>query len=451
MKYLLYITIFLAVGVMSCDDFVDLDPQTQIPAENALVNGPNVEATLFASYEQLTADPFLGGRVMFYSIMLGDNYQTLFPINPTDFTGQVISRNVNEVNIEVDEVWSTGFRAIARANAVIDAIDNNAIIDGTDPALLNQWKGEALFIRAVAHFELVRLFGQPYSNNPETDLGVPIRLTALTQDEKLPRSTVAEVYARVVTDLTEALTLVEDNVLNRANRETVQAYLSRVYFNMLDYDNAFAVSNELLDETEVEFRGTPLTAFRNTGNVAPAGGIFFQAVRSGNFFSGFRPVSISFAMATGDGSISEALEASADNDLRFTEGVEVTADNTFTLKWDDTNINRPIIRLAEIHLIRAESALLKATPEEDVARESFDGVRQFSVEDHMNTTLTGDALLEAIRLERRLELYMEGDRYHELRRLRSDSFGEIPGVRDNVSFNDPSLPLGIPFSEIAGS
>ena len=110
-----------------------------------------------------------------------------------------------------------------------------------------------------------------------------------------------------------------------------------------------------------------------------------------------------------------------------------------------------MIRLTEMYLIHAEAAMLKSSANETAAQTSFDAVRGFSVDPYTFTTLTGDDLLNAIRNERRIELVFEGDRYHELRRLQSDGFGALEGLREDVAFNDRSLLLKIPFSEISGN
>lgn len=448
---------FLAIIVLlsACNDFLEIEPETQLPAEQALTTGANVEATLMASYNQLASGDFLGGRVQLYSELLSDNFLPLQVINATDFTGQVILRNTNSVNVDIDNLWSSAYRAIARANAVIEAVDNNTVTDNTPQGNLDQWKGEALFIRAVSHFELLRLFAQPYSNNPTSDPGIPIRTRALTEDEKVSRASVAEVYTQVITDLQASVDLLPTDNGNRADQWAVKAYLARVYFNQLDYDNAFTTAQDVVENSGITFTGDAFSSFRNVGNVNPQGGVVFQLVTGFNAFGGYIPANLNYALPTGTGSLYDVLSNSM-NDIRSNENaggmLTVNGSGVFTNKWNtNAGINMPVIRIAEMYLIHAESALSKGTPDNAAAQSSYNTLRSFYVSPYSNTTLTDNALLEVIREERRIELSVEGDRLHELKRLQVEGFGAITDVREAVNYNDSSLLLQIPFSEISGN
>lgn len=448
---------FLAIIVLlsSCNDFLEIDSELELPADQALTTGTNVEAALISSYSELASGNFLGGRVQLYSELMSDNFLPLQPVGATDFTGQIILRNANSVNIDVDNLWSSGYRAIARANAVINAIDNNTVTDNTSPELLNQWKGEALFIRAVAHFELLRLFAQPYSNNPTSDPGIPIRIKALTENEVLPRASVEAVYNQVITDLVTSQDLLPNSNGNRASQWAAKGYLARVYFNQLDYDNAFTTAQDVIENSGITLGADAFAPFRNVGNVNAQGGVVFQLVTGFNPFGGYIPAGINYSITTGIGSLYDVLQASTD-DIRSQESaggmLTVNDDGTFTNKWNTNDpINMPIIRISEMYLVVAESALLKSSPEDLPAQGRYNDLRRNYVTGYTDTGLTGDALLEAIRDERRIELSVEGDRLHELKRLRIEGFGAIPNIREAINYNDRQLLLQIPFSETSGN
>ena len=92
----------------------------------------------------------------------------------------------------IEGVWSSAYAAINRANAVIDNVPR---ID-MDATLKARIIGEAKFLRALHYFNLVRMFG-----------GVPIRTTETTSstDLAIERSTAAQVYDQIVSDLNEAI------------------------------------------------------------------------------------------------------------------------------------------------------------------------------------------------------------------------------------------------------
>ena len=450
-----YFILPLLMVAFSCNDILEIDPKAQIPSDAALSNGSNVEATLISAYSELVSDNFLGFRTRFYSELLSDNIGlNEVTLSSTDFTGQVALRNSNILNKDIDGVWSAAYRSISRANAVINAIERNLITDATTDANKQKWKAESLFVRGVAHFELMRLFAQPFSNSPTTDLGIPIRIKDLTADEKLPRSTVSQVYDQVILDLTNAAESLPDQNGNRADKWAAKAFLARVYFNKLDYQNAFITAGEIIAKG-FPLTGNPNTPFRNNGNVTPTGGVLFQIVSGGNSFGGFRPASLQWSLSQAPNGLLQALFDRGVNDFRSTVFFS-SSNRYFSLKWDEDVINPPIIRMSEIYLIHAESAASKPTPDLSAAASSFGVVRGFSDSSFTPVTFSDVTVaLATIQAERRVELYFEGDRFHELRRLKSPLFGEVRSganiIREAKPFNDASWLLKIPVSETSGN
>jgi starch-binding outer membrane protein, SusD/RagB family len=446
------------VVMVGCDDFLETEPGTQIPADDALKSGKNVESTLIASYSDLVSFDVLGGRAQLYSELLSDNIAlNEITLAATDFTGQVALRNTNILNKDVDFLWTNGYRAIARANAVVNAVDGKTMTDGTAASEQNKWKGEALFLRAITHFELVRLFAQPYSNNPASDLGIPIRIRSLSEDEKLPRATVDQVYAQVIKDLTDAIGLLPEKNGNRATVWTAKGYLARVYFNKLDYDNALTVAADVISNSGLALQENPFTSFRNVGNVTAQGGVVFQIVKSDNPFGSFRPQNNQYSLSQGTNGVFDALVASGAQDFRAnaTTGTAISGQRAFSRKWDANVANIPVVRLAELYLIHAEAAAQNS--DLGAAADSYNAIRGFALGAGYTPVAFGtDAeALAAIRAERRLELVFEGDRLHELRRLKTPSFGEVRNgntvIRDAVAYNAASLLLKIPVSETSGN
>lgn len=440
----------------SCTDFLEIEPKTQIPSDAALSKGSNVQATLFSAYAQIASDDFLGKNIRLYSELLSDNVAlNEISFNATDFTGQVALRNTNVLNKDVDNLWQNGYRAISRANAVINAVDAGLISDTTSIETQKEWKAEALFIRAIAHFELVRLFALPYSNNPGTDLGIPIRIKSLTSDEKIARNSVSDVYSQVISDLEAAIDQLPNSNNNRASKWAAKAYLTRVYFNQLDYESAFISAAEILNQFG-SLTGTPITPFRNGGNINPQGGVLFQIVSGGNAFNSFRPSQQRYSINQGSSSLLQAVTSGRDTDYRNNSMIVEDGGRFYSTKWDETLINPPIIRLSEIYLIHAESAVLKNTPDLSTASNSYNAVRSFADPSYVTSTFnSASEALDAIRVERRVELLFEGDRYHELRRLKVSSFGEVKSgstvIREAKAFNDPAWLLKIPVSETSGN
>ncbi len=438
--------LWVLLGATACNDFLEIEPQEEIPTELALTKSGIVEGTLISAYADLNSDDFLGERVKLYSELSSENYNfDAVTIDLTDFEGQVISRTTNSFNKDVSSLWINGYSAIAKSNNVLGALADNLIEDKVlTEEEKNSWQGEALFIRAVAHFEIVRLFAKPFSARPDSDLGIPIRIKSLVEDEKIPRSTVAAVYDRVIMDLKAAAVLLPANNGNRATSWAAKAYLARVYFNQLNYGEAFSTAQDIIDNSGFNLEGNALTAFKNRGNTPPEGGVILQAINESGFNSKFAASgNNTYPLSSGTGSISELI-TSDPNDFRATLVTTNARGNQFTTKWDDGGVNIPLIRFAEILLIHAESSLLKASADLDAARSSFDMVRGFSVTPYSPTSLAGDDLIGAIRDERRIELIGEGERYHDLKRLMSDDIRGLP-------YDDEGLLLTIPLEETSGN
>jgi len=127
--------------------------------------------------------------------------------------------------------WRVSYRIISGTNKVIDAVK-----DGEDAAH-DQIKGENYFLRALAYFNLVRIYGRPYYQNNGDNPAVPISLNSLVNKDFQPkRNTVKEVYTQVISDLEKAAALMNaprsGNPNYYASKEAAWALLSRVYLYM---------------------------------------------------------------------------------------------------------------------------------------------------------------------------------------------------------------------------
>jgi len=137
------------------------------------------------------------------------------------------------------------YRIIGNANYIIDNIDAATGSDVDKKRI----KAEALSVRAYAHYFLVQLFGKRYdaAAKPNTQLGVPLMTSS--KDSNKPRSTVEEVYTQIVKDLDDAIAL---NVTSVANKSHINVNVSkgiraRVALTMQDYTNAIKFSKEVID------------------------------------------------------------------------------------------------------------------------------------------------------------------------------------------------------------
>ncbi|MCY7291589.1 MAG: RagB/SusD family nutrient uptake outer membrane protein [Ferruginibacter sp.] len=439
---------FLAVLVISsgCRKLLDQIPGDAQPGEDVLKSSTNVYAILAASYERFTNNDFMGGNFTKVSELYGDqiNFVNVTGGNEVQFT----QRGFSAFNGIGRSVWNTGYEGIARANVVVKALAENNYTDIKDSAK-NTWRGEALFIRGVSHFELTRLYAKPYTSNPTVDYGVVVRQKALSATEAqvaVQRNTVKESYDAAIADLKLAESLLPSfNGGSRATKWAAKAYLARIYFNMADYINAFAYANDVITNSGYVLGADVSAPFKTIGNLpVPTTGVVMMILgnagtQRGSFWSldlnnTYLPLgsTIFSAINARGGTRATALTALSTNPVR---GIST--------KWAQlgaTDVNVPLIRLSEMYLIRAEARVQNGGFADAAVRADYNAVRAVAGVGADNSTTGATALLTAIRNERAVEFFTEGDSYHELRRLKLNVRG--------IAFNDAVGLLKIPDGEV---
>ena len=227
--------------MFSCEDQIDLIPAQSLPTSESLSDLDGLETAVNGAYDALQAVDYYGREFIVLADIEGD-LAYLAIANSNRFV-DAYRYTWTIDNGDIAGVWNTGYRAILRVNNVLNLIDD---IEG-DATRKNQLKGEALAIRALCYFDLVRFFGKAYSTgNPSTDLGVPITLVATL--EELPRNTVQEVYNQVISDLTTARSLMTSDTRTRMNAAAADALLSRVYLYQNDNASAEASATAVIDD-----------------------------------------------------------------------------------------------------------------------------------------------------------------------------------------------------------
>lgn len=155
----------------------------------------------------------------------------------------------------VEYTWELGYRTIGNCNYVIEMCKSLGDKITEEETVL---MGENYYLRALCYFLLVNEFSQPYSNNPETNPGVPLKLTSDPEDLPKDRSTVAKVYGQVVADLKDAITYmtlpegVKPKNNNYATKEAAEALLARVYLYMGEHDLAYTMADNVINSGRFE-------------------------------------------------------------------------------------------------------------------------------------------------------------------------------------------------------
>jgi hypothetical protein len=462
----IYILIGLAVVLMlsatSCEDFLYEQPRLSQTTELTLSTYDGLQAATLGCYSPLYSSSWYGRNFVVTADLKGGNAK-ISPLNSGRFRTDYLWNNSPDVS---HALWTRAYQAISRANNVINVIEDGFEEPGVEQADLDQLVGECKFIRAIAYFDLARMFCQPYSLG-RSQLGVPVVL--VTENAKPARDDLGTVYDQVESDLLDAISKLATASPNGGTdpvgwvtRYAAEALLARLYLYMEQWQDAADYATGVINN----FPGSMYSAADYTtwdlGGVwgTDAGSeIIFEVYGSeGNSTHSNWDV-ISYIMSP-DG----YGDVGASDDVRnlMEEGVDVrhslfvnTAawpNDYWSLKYPgkapDGNLredNIPVLRLSEMYLIRAEAILNGATISGATALEDVNMIRS-----NRGATPFGSISLQELYRERRRELCYEGHELFDLARtqrglVRVDYDG---AVNQNIPFPDDRWAMPIPQAEI---
>lgn len=251
----------LAASLSSCvNDWLDVAPSDGTDADAALTSSSDLAAARTGMYAALKGNSnlvdYYGQQFFVYGdVHAGDDYQynNLGGSNRASFYYDMNYQTASEFTSSTSSsnvAWKSPYIVIGRANRIIAAAEGGALSDAAEAkATIDQYAAEAKVLRALAHFDLVRIYGKPYTEDQGASLGVPLVTEVLESNAKPARSTVAEVYTQVVKDLTEAISsnaLATETEPGYVSVWGAKAILSRVYLNMGDYANALSVAEDII-------------------------------------------------------------------------------------------------------------------------------------------------------------------------------------------------------------
>lgn len=252
MKKIIYsVLIFSGIFLNSCADN-DLEPTLS-------TNKPSIEiktlsdlkGLLGGAYDRMTSANYYGRNMLVFGDVRSDN--TYANGNSGRFTTSA-SMDMTNSNPDADAAFLQMYAVIANCNIVINsniAVDPN--IAGHAVAI-DYVKGQALALRALVHYDLVRLFGQQHvgvGGGGMNSLGVAyVKQYLDVNDMKPKRSTVGEVKTFIYADLDQALTIMDKN-LDKGDKKAIRtvavnAIKARVALYFGDWSIAKTASQAVL-------------------------------------------------------------------------------------------------------------------------------------------------------------------------------------------------------------
>ncbi|MBY0536048.1 MAG: RagB/SusD family nutrient uptake outer membrane protein [Chitinophagaceae bacterium] len=444
MKRNIIASLLLGAAVMvSCNKKLDIEPRQSIDAATAIQNASDVESAVIGCYSLMGSGTLYGTSLFLDAdLQAAEGYCSWRGTFQSQ--RQIANKTMTRDNGEANTLWTSAYQAINMANIVLANI--NLV---TDADLKNQLEGEALFTRAIMHFELVRYFGLPWGAVAgNTQPGIVIKTTPTTTEEqafaKAPRNTVADVYTQIITDLGAAINKLPEDNGTRADKFTALAFLSRVYLQQGNYAAARDAASAVIESGKYAMNASVRAVFDNKNTDESIWEI--QQNDQNNAGTANNGMATFYASLPGIGRadvrmVAAFLNTYNVNDLRFNQwyyvGTGARPGNFYCGKWRSFSMNLPVIRIAEMYLTRAECNLRLGTTVGDTPANDLAEIRNPI---RTNLNVIAAPTLADVLAERRLELAFEGVRIHDIKRLQ--------GATGSFAWNSNLLVFPIPQREV---
>ncbi|MCO5234741.1 MAG: RagB/SusD family nutrient uptake outer membrane protein [Chitinophagaceae bacterium] len=267
MKSQIAILIFSAVMFTGCKKFLDLKPETALTSETFFKNESDFKQAVNAAYVPLRSifndrswvlgemhsdNTYYPRNILFGAVDATENVADFaMPNSASSVSGITLTTNGHVLN-----QYRLDYQIIARANQILATIDD-VDFDATSKANL---KGQALFLRAFAYFELVRYFGT-----------VPLHLTVVANrlEAAAELASKEQLYAQVETDAKDAAGLLlskSSQEPGRVTKGSAKMLLGDLYLWQKKYPEAETVLKEIVTSGEYDLMPTYEQAFSNTSD-----------------------------------------------------------------------------------------------------------------------------------------------------------------------------------------
>jgi starch-binding outer membrane protein, SusD/RagB family len=452
-------TVFLTICLLagSCNQLVQIDPRQSIDASQALTSPEAIQAATTNIYSYLKSTVIYGRDLVATSEALGDNSRI---INRAG--GRYVNQGSNVINSHLGG-WSTFYTIINEVNLVLEALPRVNMPASDKTAA----EGELKCIRALTYFNLARIFGWEPTVIANPNFGaVPIVRTGTLLPDQVTfpaRNTIEEVYRFMYEDLTEATTKAPTTGgPHRITRGGAFAIFAKVALYRGDWANAARYATEAINARVGNFvpNASYVSAWRDRVHPESIFEVLFQleaesqGVNESNQSAFTTRASLTSTALGGWGAVvptAAFLALHQPGDVRrqlYQLGVnrantvveECTKfmGKTGTIYMD----NVPVVRVSEMILTRAEALARSNTN----LAQALDDVNAIRTRAGLAPAagLSGQALLDEILLQRRLELAFEGDRWFDLKR-RGENVVKATG---NLQYGDARYLAPLPNREI---
>ncbi len=447
-KINIFLLIAAIIGTCSCTDFLTVMPKGRVTTPSFLSSPDGLRAALVGTYSKLYA--VYDGDFLRYPDVAG-NMLSIF--NATESANMISQYNFTSNEDEelgaVGKIWSGVYEAMANANNIIQYAPQVAQDYPLQAAEIDQILGEALFIRALCHLDVCLCYAQPYNYTSDAShLGVPVLRKTPGPDDNEPRKSVAEVYALICDDLTNAEKLLSDKSPRGqyyVSLDAVRALHSRVCLYMEKWQDAIDYAENVIPNKSLTQGQAYYNMYRNP--VVASEVIFrFDGTEMGSKHRSFYaetaiPADTLFTLFDSrDTRLQVLYKDGAHYCMKYESDL-----NQLGLNHGDETI---VLRLSELYLNAAEAACMLGNYSN--ARGYIKPILERAVDaDYAQAELanTSDAeLLDLVRKERVKELCFEGHNFFDIVRWKMDLVRENATTSTVKRIDYPSDYFVLPIS-----
>ncbi len=448
-KLRILITGMLALGLFSCKKTLDVEPTNQVDASTSIKTPADAQIMINGIMRSMSSADYYGRNFILYGDAKGGDMTI-----PSQGRGNdaLYTFNHSPTSGSYSGYWSQIYFSLLQVN---NLLQNIAKLETEGATGYTSYKGQALTLRAIMYFDLVRLYGMPYDVDKNA-YGVPNITTPLKSSEQPLRNKVNENYAQILSDLATAAPLLAKTKNNGfVNYYGNLATQARVYLYMKDYVNALKTAEEIItsnvytlysnaawvdswkaqfgSESILEIGVYPLEGDLGAGSI---GAYLRKKGHGGSTILGWYMASDYFLTrlkqdatdvrwgVMGEDEISTTAVPRKGALYKYSGNTLLAGDGKTTA----TAVNLKLIRLSEIYLIAAEAALptdaTKAATYLNAIRKRAPGLAAATA-----ATINIDMILD----ERSKELFGEGHRFFDMIRLNK-----------SITFNDEIIAISVP-------
>lgn len=438
-KVKILIAAVLIVMMAGCSkDFLDVTPTNAGEASESIQTAADANRMVIGLMSNMLSSDYYGRNFIMYADAKGGDLTIYSQGRGLD---ALYTFNHAPTSGSYSGFWEQIYHTVLQANNIISGIEKLKAEGSTEN--FDKYLGQALTARALMYFDLVRLYGKPYSQD-KTSYGVPNITAPLEASSQPLRASVEENYAQILKDLTDAAPLLPKSKTNGyLNYYANMALQARVNLYMEKYAEALTAAETVIndnvyklysnadwvDSWKTQFGSESIfeLAIFPTNDLGTASLSFYlrRKYHGSTSAAGWFLGSDDFVERLGQDpndvrwgvmSYDEAGPTHMGASYKYSGSVDLDGDG----KGTSTAVNVKVIRLSEVYLIAAEAAFHS---DKDVAADYLNAIRKRApdLDPATGATITLDMILD----ERSKELFTEGQRFFDMMR-----------TNQSITFND---------------